>query len=81
MLVVAVERQVQARLKPGRRAVHPFGHAVERLVRHDRAGKRGIVHTLGREVVVPGQVECPDVGQSAVLHLDFITPGQKRDLE
>src|SRR4029453_2816267 len=52
VLVVGVERQVEAGFEPPRHAKRPLGHAVPRLVGGDRAGERRLLDALRREVVV-----------------------------
>src|SRR6266576_3766981 len=67
-----VQRQIQSRLEPRCYTVCPLGHAVERLVGQDAAGKCRGGQGLGNEIVVQRQIERAPRCQSAVVHLDLV---------
>ena len=67
-----VQRQIQSRLEPRGDTIGPLGHAVERLVGHEAAGKCRGRQAVGNEVVVQRQIERAPWRQSAVVHLDLV---------
>src|SRR5579872_3687814 len=68
----AVQRQVKARLEPIGHTIRPFGDAIEIPVVHKAARERWGLQALGREVVMPGEIEYARFGNCAIVHLDLV---------
>jgi len=71
-LGAAVERKIEARFQPVGYTVGPLCHAVEGMIRDDRARKTRRFEAIGREVIVPGQIEYADGCDRGVVDLDFV---------
>src|SRR5207247_5515511 len=72
ILVDAVQGHVQAGLEPARDAVRPFGDAIQRLIRDDRAGKCRRLHAARSEIIVHREVQDAPGSQSSVVHLNLV---------
>src|SRR6202166_5392682 len=71
----AVQRKIKARLKPIGHAVGPFRYAIQRFVRYQTTRERGILQTIGSEVVVEREIEHSTLGNACVVYLNlFILP-------
>src|SRR5437867_11914720 len=70
-----VEGQIESRLEPRCYAIGPFGHAIQRFVWHERAGKCRGCQAFGSEIGVQREIELAPRRQSASVHLDLVSLG------
>jgi len=69
----AVQRKIKARLKPIGHAVGPFRYAIQRFVRYQTTRERGVVQTIGSEVVVQREIEHSTLGNACVVYLNLVS--------
>jgi hypothetical protein len=69
----AVQRKIKARLKPIGHSIRPFRYAIERFVRYQTTRERGVVQTIGCEVVVQREIEHSTLGNACVVYLNLVS--------
>src|SRR5581483_6155944 len=74
----AVEWHVQAELEPLRDAKGPLRNANIGVIGNKTAGKGRLFGAFRREVLMPGEIEFPDVSEAPVVDLDLVSLGECR---